>query len=41
MLVTALNPYIGYDKSAKIAKYANEKKTYIEAGSFRAIFGNS
>ena len=21
MLVTALNPYIGYDKSSKIAKY--------------------
>lgn len=25
MLVTALNPYIGYDKSAKIAKNAHEK----------------
>ncbi|MEK6266767.1 MAG: class II fumarate hydratase [Clostridium sp.] len=25
MLVTGLNPYIGYDKSAKIAKLANEK----------------
>ena len=25
MLVTALNPYIGYDKSAKIAKNAHKK----------------
>jgi fumarate hydratase class II len=25
MLVTALNPHIGYDKAAKIAKYAHEK----------------
>lgn len=25
MLVTALNPYIGYDKAAKIAKNAHEK----------------
>jgi fumarate hydratase class II len=25
MLVTALNPYIGYDNAAKIAKYAHEK----------------
>jgi fumarate hydratase class II len=25
MLATALNPYIGYDKAAKIAKYAHEK----------------
>lgn len=33
MLVTALNPYIGYDKAAKIAKYANEKKlTLKQAG---------
>lgn len=26
MLVTALNPRIGYDKSAEIAKYAREKR---------------
>jgi fumarate hydratase class II len=25
MLVTALNPHIGYDNAAKIAKYAHEK----------------
>tara|TARA_B100000941_G_C28310092_1_gene451068 strand:- start:254 stop:685 length:432 start_codon:yes stop_codon:yes gene_type:complete len=25
MLVTALNPHIGYDKAAKIAKFAHEK----------------
>lgn len=25
MLVTALNPYIGYDKSAEIAKNAHKK----------------
>ena len=25
MLVTALNPHIGYDKAAKIAKNAHEK----------------
>lgn len=33
MLVTALNPYIGYDKSAQIAKYAfTNGKTLKEAG---------
>jgi fumarate hydratase class II len=26
MLVTALNPHIGYDNSAKIAKHAHKKK---------------
>jgi fumarate hydratase class II len=26
MLVTALNPHIGYDKAAKIAKHAHQKK---------------
>lgn len=25
MLVTALNPYIGYDKAAAIAKHAHKK----------------
>ncbi len=29
MLVTALNPHIGYDKSAKIAKLAHEKGTTL------------
>jgi fumarate hydratase class II len=32
MLVTALNPYIGYDNSAKIAKYAHKNHlTLVEA----------
>ena len=32
MLVTALNPHIGYDKAAKIAKTAHkEKSTLLEA----------
>ena len=30
MLVTALNPYIGYDKSAKVAKKAFEDKTTLK-----------
>jgi fumarate hydratase class II len=30
MLVTALNPYIGYDKAAKIAKYAHEHETSLK-----------
>ncbi|WDP91343.1 MAG: class II fumarate hydratase [Desulfobacter sp.] len=30
MLVTALNPHIGYDKAARIAKYAHEKKITLE-----------
>jgi fumarate hydratase class II len=33
MLVTALNPHIGYDNAAKIAKYAHEHNTTLkEAG---------
>jgi fumarate hydratase class II len=33
MLVTALNPHIGYENSAKIAKKAHkEKKTLKQAG---------
>jgi fumarate hydratase class II len=32
MLVTALNPYIGYDNAAKIAKYAHKNHlTLLEA----------
>ena len=32
MLVTALNPHVGYDNAAKIAKHAyNEKSTLREA----------
>jgi fumarate hydratase class II len=30
MLVTALNPHIGYDKAAKIAKYAHEKNMTLK-----------
>jgi fumarate hydratase class II len=30
MLVTALNPYIGYDKAAKIAKNAHKKGTTLK-----------
>lgn len=39
MLVTALNPHIGYDKSAKIAKLAHEKNmTLLQAGLELKIF---
>ena len=30
MLVTALNPHIGYDKSAQIAKKAHKEKTSLK-----------
>lgn len=30
MLVTALNPHIGYDKSAEIAKYAHKNKLTLK-----------
>lgn len=30
MLVTALNPYIGYDKAAKIAKTAHKNGTTLK-----------
>jgi len=30
MLVTALNPYIGYDNSAKIAKYAHQNNITLK-----------
>ena len=30
MLVTALNPYIGYDNAAKVAKYAHENDTTLK-----------
>jgi fumarate hydratase class II len=33
MLVTALNPHIGYDKAAKIAKTAYQKGTTLEAAA--------
>ncbi|RYZ75119.1 MAG: class II fumarate hydratase, partial [Proteobacteria bacterium] len=30
MLVTALNPHVGYDNAAKIAKYAHENDTTLK-----------
>ncbi len=33
MLVTALNPHIGYDNAAKVAKYAYEKNTTLKAAA--------
>jgi fumarate hydratase class II len=30
MLVTALNPYIGYEKAAKIAKYAHQNNLTLK-----------
>jgi fumarate hydratase class II len=30
MLVTALNPHIGYDNAAKVAKYAHENETTLK-----------
>lgn len=30
MLVTALNPYIGYEKAAKIAKYAHKNNLTLK-----------
>ena len=35
MLVTALNPHIGYDKAAKIAKKAHPDGTSLRAGGAR------
>lgn len=35
MLVTALNPHIGYDKAAKIAKYAHEKSINLEEAAIQ------
>ncbi len=33
MLVTALNPHIGYDNAAKVAKYAYEKNTTLKVAA--------
>ncbi|HSY60578.1 MAG TPA: class II fumarate hydratase, partial [Cytophaga sp.] len=33
MLVTALNPHIGYDKAAEIAKYAHKNNTTLKAAA--------
>ncbi len=35
MLVTALNPVIGYDKAAKIAKYAHENRTTLKEAAVK------
>ena len=36
MLVTALNPHIGYDKAAEIAKKAHKEGTTLKRGGARA-----
>ena len=33
MLVTALNPYIGYDNASKIAKYAFKNNLTLKEGA--------
>jgi fumarate hydratase class II len=33
MLVTALNPHIGYDNAAKIAKHAHQNKGTLRASA--------
>ena len=38
MLVTALNPHIGYDKSAKIAKNAHQKGISLKASALELKF---
>ncbi len=38
MLVTALNPHIGYDKSAKIAKHAHQKKISLREAAVELGF---
>jgi fumarate hydratase class II len=35
MLVTALNPYIGYDKSAAIAKKAHKEGTTLKQAAIK------
>lgn len=35
MLVTALNPHIGYDKAAKIAKTAHKEGTTLKAAALK------
>lgn len=35
MLVTALNPHIGYDKSAKIAKTAHKEGTTLKEAAIK------
>jgi fumarate hydratase class II len=35
MLVTALNPYIGYDNAAKIAKYAHKNSLNLKEAAIK------
>ena len=41
MLVTALNPHIGYDKAAEIAKYAHKKNTTLKAAALELGYVSS
>jgi fumarate hydratase, class II len=41
MLVTALNPHIGYDKAAKIAKNAHQKGTTLKESALELGFVSS
>jgi fumarate hydratase, class II len=38
MLVTALNPHIGYDKAAQVAKNAHKKKISLRASAVQLGF---
>ncbi|MCA9639453.1 MAG: class II fumarate hydratase, partial [Myxococcales bacterium] len=38
MLVTALNPHIGYDKAAKIAKTADKEGSTLKAAAVKLGF---
>ena len=38
MLVTALNPHIGYDKAAQIAKKAHKEKTSLKSAALALGF---
>ncbi len=38
MLVTALNPYIGYDKAAQVAKHAHKKNTSLREAALELGF---
>lgn len=40
MLVTALNPHIGYDKSAKIAKTAHKEGTTLKEAAIKLGYLN-
>ena len=40
MLVTALNPHIGYDKAAKIAKTAHKEGTTLKESALKLGYLN-